>query len=118
MNPDRNSDPDPDSAPAPYHGIILRLAARLPLSTGLRADLLSMLCPLRRLQCCVDALRLLLDPQRTRAKTFKYRLVVSHAARDSICGTGMEAQPAPRVVVAHAPLPITPWTSSDSMPHG
>ena len=80
------------------------LAARLPLSTNLRAALLATLCPLRRMQDVVDAMRLLLDPLRARADSFKYKLVVNHAAHDSFCGTGLGgAQPAPRMVVALAP---------------
>lgn len=95
----------------------LWLGARLPLTTELRAQILSTLCPLRRMQDVVDALRLLCDPQRPRGSGYKFKLILSHPATD-MCGTIRGDQLAPRAVVALAPPSYTNWTSNNAFPHG
>ena len=77
-------------------------------------------CPLRRLQDTVDAMRLLCDPQRQERKGHRYRLIVSHPATDSYCGTGLGggASVPPKVVVAEAPPKFANWTDHSSFPHG
>ena len=95
----------------------LWLASRLPLSTVLRLHMLSILCPLRRLQETVDAMRLLSDPQRLERTGHRFRIVASHPAHDAYCSTlGGAAQP-PRLVVTEAPPTFASWTSDSSFPH-
>ena len=79
---------------------------------------LSNLCPLRRLQDTVDAMRLLLDPQRVERVGHKFRVVAMTPASDAYCSTlGGPSQP-PRLVVSEAPAMYTNWSSSDAFPHG
>lgn len=101
----------PDDA----HALSLWLAARLPLSTTLRTSLLATLCPLRRLQDAVDAMRLLCDPERMHRHGHRYRVVAMHPATDG-CVT-MGGTHHSRFVVTEAP-PQYAWTSDDSFPHG
>ena len=98
----------PEGPPEALPELSLWLAARLPLSTDLRTHLLSTLCPLRRMQDVVDALRLILDPHRSRPQ-HKYKLITSHAANDAYCSTlgGSVQQPRlgapPRALPCSAP---------------
>lgn len=94
------------------------LSARLPLTTELRAQLLATLCPLRRMQACVDALRLLCDPHRPRDSNFKYRLIYDHPASDDLCGTGGRPIEHSRAIVGFNPPAYTRWTDSNAFPHG
>jgi hypothetical protein len=94
------------------------LASRLPLTTVLRAQLLSIACPLRRMMEITDILRLLDDPQRARGEGYRFKLLVNHAASDHYCSTGLNASMAPRMVVSPAPPPFSGWTSHNSFPHG
>ena len=94
------------------------LAARLPLSTPLRVHALSTLCPLRRLQDVVDAMRLLCDPQRLERRGHRFRIVTIHAAHDAYCSTIGGAAAPPRLVVTEAPPAYQSWTSDSSFPHG
>ena len=95
------------------------LGARLPLSNSLRVHLLSTLCPLRRLQDAVDAMRLLSDPHRLdRTKQHKFKIIVQHPAHDAYCSTIGGAAQQPRLVVAEAPPKLANWTSEHSFPHG
>jgi hypothetical protein len=96
----------------------LWLGARLPLSTGLRVSMLGTLCPLRRIQDAVDALRLLCDPHRPQRHGHRFRVIFNHPATDDLCGTlGGSAQP-PRATVAAAPPQYARWSSDTSFPHG
>ena len=95
----------------------LWLGARLPLTTSLRVSVLSTLCPLRRMQDCVDALRLLLDPHRpNRTQSHRFKLIVDSPATDN-CSTVYSGLP-PRMAVAEAPPSFTSWADSSSFPHG
>ena len=107
------------SPPEADDELSLWLGARLPLTTELRIQLLSMVCPLRRMQDVVDVLRLLCDPQRPRGTEFKYKLIMTHPAIDVYCRTISTGETAgPRAVVAMRPPSWQNWTSSDSFPHG
>jgi len=107
------------SPPEADDELSLWLGARLPLTTELRIQLLSMVCPLRRMQDVVDVLRLLCDPQRPRGAEFKYKLIMTHPASDAYCRTISTGETAgPRAVVAMRPPSWQNWTSSDSFPHG
>ena len=92
----------PDDASALGH----YLAARLPLTTALRARLLALTCPLQRLQSAVDAMRLLLEPDRLR-RGHRMRIIVSAPAGDNCSISGAHGQ-APRYVVGDA-LPQAAW---------
>jgi len=94
------------------------LGARLPLSTSLRVSVLSNACPLRRLQDCVDAMRLLLDPHNSSRIGHKYKIITSHPAHDAFCSTLGGALLAPRLVVAERPPSFTSWSDDKSFPHG
>lgn len=96
----------------------LWLGSRLPLSTALRVHILSTLCPLRRLQDVVDAMRLLCDPERPGRAGHKFKLIAVTPASDAQCTMSGGALEAPRYVVAEAPPAYTKWTSEDSFPHG
>jgi len=105
-------------APEAEDELSLWLGARLPFTNELRIQMLSTLCPLRRMQDVVDALRLLCDPQRPRGAQYKYKLITSHPATDAYCRTIATPIQGPRAVVALAPPNWTNWSSSDSFPHG
>lgn len=94
------------------------LGSRLPLTTGLRTQLLGCACPLQRMKDAVDILRLLCDPHRARGDGYRFKLLVSHAASNTYCGTGLSASAHPRVVVSQAPPPFAGWSSENSFPHG
>lgn len=105
-------------APESAAELSLWLGSRLPLSTSLRANLLANLCPLRRLQDSVDAMRLLCDPHNSARVGHKYKVLTTHAANDAYCGT-MGGQPRPpQLVVAESPPAFTPWDHDSSTPHG
>ena len=64
-------------------------------------------------------MRLLCDPHRAERIGHRFRLIVSHPARDDYCGTGLGgAHQAPRVTVAEAPPKWASWASDNSFPHG
>ena len=107
-----------DEIPLDGAQLSLWLGARLPLSTSLRVSLLSSLCPLKRLQDTVDAMRLLCDPQRVHRKGHRFRLVVSHAARDDHCGTGLSGHQEPRVTVTEALPSACVRTTARARRHG
>lgn len=102
---------DPPQAPAE---LSFWLAARLPLSTSLRAAVLADTCPLKRLHDVSDAMRLLLSSDTSRFR-HRLRLSLDAPARDG-CGT-LSTGPPPRRVVAEAP-PTYSWSAEDSFPHG
>ena len=95
----------------------LWLGARLPLSTSLRISILSCLCPLRRLQDCVDAMRLLCDPNTPRLG-HKFKIITTHPAHDAYCSTLGGATLPPRRVVTESPPSFTSWSDDKSFPHG
>lgn len=90
-------------------------AARLPLTSALRATLLSCCCPLKRMQLVVDAMRLLDEPHRLRFG-HRFRLITSTPASDN-CSLITE-QEGPRYVVGEALPQYTAWSDSNSFPHG
>jgi hypothetical protein len=90
----------------------LWLGAQLPLSTDLRLRILTTLCPLKRMQDMVDALRLLCEPDRERGPGHKFRLTRLPEGE-------LEDVDAPqRTIVSITPPSVTKWTSSDAFPHG
>jgi hypothetical protein len=102
---------DPPQAPAE---LSFWLAARLPLSTSLRAAVLAETCPLKRLHDVSDAMRLLLSSDTSR---FRHRLRISFDAPASDGCSTLGSGPLPRRVVAEAP-PTYSWSAEDSFPHG
>ena len=96
----------------------LWLGAHLPLSTGLRVAILSALCPLRRMQDIVDALRLLLDPQRGQRRGHRFRVVSTPPASDAHCSGAGGGAELPRLVITEAPPTYTSWASPNAFPHG
>lgn len=77
------------------------LACRLPLTTALRAHLLGLDCPLKRLRDVVDALRLLSNPSRIEGDgRFAKLAVVWHTAEASGCEVDK-------------PRPIIHWRGGD-----
>ena len=92
----------------------LWLAARLPLTTRLRMNVLQCTCPLKRMRDVVDAMRLLLEPTTHRFERF--RLIVNTPSSDS-CTTIGAATTVPRCVVGEAP-PRYAWNTESAFPHG
>jgi hypothetical protein len=76
------------------------LSCRLPMTTALRAHLLGLQSPLKRLRDVVDALRLLSDPSRVEGRRFAKFAIVWHTAEASGC----ELEP---------PRPVVHWRGDD-----
>jgi hypothetical protein len=100
--------------PQPPAELSFWLAARLPLSTSLRAAVLAETCPLKRLHDVSDAMRLLLSSDASR---FRHRLRLSFDAPASVGCSTLSSGQLPRRVVVEAP-PVYSWSAEDSFPHG
>ena len=91
------------------------LAARLPLTTALRAGVLSTCCPLQRLHTVIDAMRLLIsaDPKRF---THRLQLILETPSADHCSmALGGGAQK-PRKVIGEV-IARYSWTDQSSFPH-
>ena len=106
--------PRDEEPPSEAEMLSFWLAARLPLSTSLRASLLACTCPLKRLHDVQDVMRLLIDPDSHRFAN-RLRLVVETPVSDG-CHT-FGGVPAPRTIVAEA-APRYSWSADDAFPHG
>lgn len=106
-----NVDAEPPSEPS---DLSFWLAARLPLSSSLRASILANTCPLKRIQDINDSMRLLISSDSARFR-HRLRLSVDAPATDG-CST-LGTQPPPRRIVAEA-APMYSWVAEDSFPHG
>tara|TARA_B110001452_G_scaffold260865_1_gene258889 strand:- start:583 stop:1017 length:435 start_codon:yes stop_codon:yes gene_type:complete len=93
----------------------LWLAARLPLTTRLRMNVLQCTCAFKRMRDVVDAMRLLIEPT-TRRFEHRFRLIVNTPSGDSCTTIGGASTP-PRCVVGEAP-PRYAWNTESAFPHG